>query len=234
MNILVSSFRQSLKSLPFVFKTVHLYFGVYYIAFSALFLFSLSYFFPSEADVFLSYIGQTLGFLAGGALVFIVPYYTYKKNLKGSDIRSFWTFIRETFWPVIWNLYIKATLVIILFAFLLIIPGLYKAVRLSFVNETIFFDNLYKQRQISALKGSDKTSQGYFWPVCLAIIVTTGLGLFVEYLAPFLIKQYLPVPLFVNQILILVLSFYFTFFAGLFYAQFYFELKKQRGEDISC
>ena len=184
--------------------------------------------------MFLSYTRRVLGFLADTSLIFIVPYYTYKHS-KDADIRPFWIFIRETFWPVIWNFYIKTTLVILFFTLLLIIPGLYKAARLSFVNETIFFDNLYKQGQVSSLKGSDKISRGYFWPVLLVCILTFGVLVgFLDYLVPFLMKDYLSFSVLANQVLIFILSFYATCFVSLFYTQFYFELKKQRGEEISC
>ena len=105
MNILVSSFKQSLKSAPYVLKNIHFYFGFYFIAFLIGLFFSLSYFLPPELDSssdIISYTGTGIDFLIPFLLLFTVPYYTYKHSNE-SDIRPFRIFIRETFWPIIWN-----------------------------------------------------------------------------------------------------------------------------------
>ena len=229
MNIIISSFRQSFKSCPIVFKAISLYFGFYFIAFAAILLFTVSYFFSTE----IISTRRALNALAAIALVFIVPYYTYKYS-KNTDIQPFWLFIRKTFWPVVWNFYIKAIFIVSFFSFLLIIPGLYKLARLFFVNETIFFDNLYKKKQISALKGSDRTSQGYFWPILLVSTLVVGGIFFAEFLAPFLMKKYLFISLFGSQTLIFIIKFYIICFLSLFYTQLYFEIKKRKEEHISC
>ena len=235
MAVLTSSFKQSLKSAPYVFKNTHLYFGFYYITF-VIFVFSIPpYIFASEQDfssVLLTGSRTIFNIITNLSLIFIIPYYTYKYS-KSLDIKPFWNFVRKTFWPVIWNYYIKATLIILFFFVLLIIPGIYKGARLSFVSETIFFDDLYKQNQISALKGSDRTSRGYFWPVCLISLLTITSLLTIHPLTLFLLKKYLSFPLFINEILAFLFLFYTVFFSFLFYTQFYFELKQQRGESIS-
>ena len=236
MNILVSSFKQSLKSAPFVLKNIHFYFGFYFIAFLVGLFFSLSYFLPPELDSssdIISYTGIGVDFLTHFLLLFMVPYYTYKHSNE-SDIRPFGIFIRETFWPIIWNFYIKVSFIILFFLILLIIPGIYKWIRYSFINETIFFDNLYKKGQISALKGSDKITRGYFWQVSVFFILLVGGITTIDPLIFSLMKKYLSFPLFVNQILVCILFFYFYCFTHLFYTHLYFELKKQKGESISC
>ena len=235
MAVLISSFKQSLKSAPYVLKSTHLYFGFYYIVF-VIFIFSAPYYifaFEQDSSSFLlTSLSTVCSTIAKLSLIFIVPYYTYK-HFKSPEIKPFWNFVRKTFWPVIWNYYIKATLIIVFFSILLLIPGIYKSVRLSFVSETIFFDDLYKQNQISALKGSDQTSQGYFWPVCLVFIITTTILLGIHPLTLFLLKKYFSFPLFINEILAFILLFYAVFFVILFYTHFYFELKQRKGESIS-
>ena len=230
MNILISSFKQSLKSAPFVWKNIHFYFGFYFIAFVVGLFLSLSYFLPPELDSsadIIYHTGMGVPLLTDFFLCFMVPYYTYKHSNK-SDIRPFWTFIGDTFWPIIWN-YIKVFFIILFFLILLIIPGIYKLIRYSFVSETIFFDNLYKQGQISALRGSDKLTRGYFWPIFVVFIVLLG-G--VNVILYFLTKEYMSFSLF--QILYCIFLFYYSYFTFLFRTHLYFELKKQKGESISC
>ena len=215
MEALVSSLKQSLKSAPYVLKNTHLYFGFYYIVF-VIFIFSVPFYvFPSEQDFssgLLTGSGTVFSIITRLSLMFVIPYYTYKHS-KSPEIKPFWGFVRKTFWPVIWNYYIKATLIILFFSILLIIPGIYKGARLSFISETIFFDDLYKQNQISALKGSDKTSRGYFWPVCFVFILTMTILLAIHPLTLFLLEKYLSFPLFINEFLAFIFSFYAVFFS---------------------
>lgn len=235
MSILLSSFKQSLKSAPYVLKVTHLYFGLYFIIFFIYVFFSLPHILSSEQDVFpfSSIHSIIISSISCFFLSFIIPYYTYK-HFKGPDIKPFWSFIKKTFWPVIWNYHIKTNLIILFSLLLFIVPGIYKAVRLSFVPETIFFDNLYRKGQISALKGSDKTTRGYFWPVCLALILTFVLCDTIPSLTLFLLKKYSSFQLITNEIIAFILQFHIDFFVLLFYTHFYFELKQKRSESISC
>ena len=140
MAVLISSFKQSLKSAPYVLKTTHFYFGFYFIAFVICVFAVLPYFVSPEQDFSstLSIYSGIINFVTSASLTFIVSYYTYK-HAKGPDIRPFWNFIRKTFWPVIWNFYIKATIIILFFFILLIIPGIYKGTRLSFIPDNHLF-----------------------------------------------------------------------------------------------
>lgn len=155
--MIVSSFKNSLKSLPFVFKKTSIYFGFYYLAFSALVLLLLRH----SPQAFSPAITTLLTLLAHSFLVFIVPYYTYKQA-KGPNIRPFWIFIQNSVWSLVLN-YIKAFFILLFFFILLIIPGIYKSIRYFFIAQTVFFDELYKREGLSPLKGSDKTSRGHFW-----------------------------------------------------------------------
>ena len=233
MSILFSSLKKALKSAPVVLKDTHFYFAFYFIPFVICSFLILSYTLDSELDAsyFFSPVGA-ITFITQLSLTFIIPYYTYK-HTKSSNIRPFWTFIRQTFWPVIWNYYIKYSLIVLFFLILLIIPGIYKGSRLSFTPETIFFDNLYKQGQISALKGSHKTTLGYFWTVCFVFLLFNFFTLGTQPIALYLLMN-TSFPLVINQIIAFIVNFYIISFMVLFYIHFYFELKQKRGEDISC
>lgn len=231
MKILISSLRQTVKSSPFVLKEINRYFGLYYIGFSLIVLSVLGLFEQgagSHSPV-MFFTSLTLDFLGKIFIVFMIPYYAYKHNNK-SHVRPFWTFINETVWPVVVS-QIKVFLVLVLFFFLLIIPAIYKAIRYTFIIHTVFFDDLYKQGKLSALKSADRTSRGYFWLIVLALIFGKIFAfspvIFKYILFPFF-------PAFMKSGLLLVLKFYFFCLVLLFQSQFYFELKKQRGEKISC
>ena len=235
MNVITAGFKRSFKSLPFVFQKTSIYFGFYYLAASIFFLLSLNHFFPDYqeiSEVASYWINMSLAFLAQAFLVFIVPYYTYK-HAKGPDIRPFWTFVANTVWPLVLS-YIKAFFILIFFFILLIIPGIYKSVRYSFISQTVFFDELSKKEGLSPLKGSDKSTRGYFWLIFLAGILLTILSAVLTVLCPFLVKIFLPVPDVGIQALTVILGFYTSCFTLLFFTHFYFEIKERRGESVSC
>ena len=233
MRILISSFKQSLQSAPFVFKMINLYFGFYFIVFGLAILFIFKLYFPSgqSGSTFSSFspatfIQPVLIFLSKVFTVFMIPYYAYK-NSQG-NAPPFWNFINETVWPVVLS-HIKAFFVILFFLILLIIPGMYKAIRYTFLTETVFFDRSYKQGSFSALKSADKTTRGYFW----LIFVFIGFVYIFSILFGLLTKYILP-PSFFKEALSFIIQFYMACFFILLKTQFYFELKKQRGESISC
>ncbi len=233
MGILKASLKQTVKSSPYVLKEINKYFGFYFIGFSLFVLFSLGLFSSSgsgDSSTVLFAASVILNILSKVFIVFMIPYYAYKSNNRDKDIRPFWTFIRDTVWPVVFN-QIKAVLVILLFFLFLIIPGVYKAIRYTFLIHTVFFDDLYKQNQLSALKAADKTTRGYFWLIILALICGAVFAVLPEPIN-FVFPSFLPP--FIKSSFSLVVKFYFSCLVLLFHSQFYFALKKHRGESISC
>ena len=232
MTLLLSTLKKSLKASPFVFKKVSVYFGFYFLALSFPVLFFLQQGFFPENNVGVSLPLLILALFSKVFTVFIVPYYVFEYNKKSSR-QKFWAFIRDKVWPLTFN-HIKAFFVILFYSLLLIIPGLYKAVRLTFLTETVFFDEKLKENSVSALKQADKVTRGHFFLVALISVLV-----FVCFLIYLIISVWLkrtlfyslPVPL--ENFLSLIIEFYMSCFFLLFKAQFYFELKKQRGEAVS-
>ena len=245
MKIFISSLNQTVKSSPFVLKNITKYFGFYFIGFSLIVVFFVSTSLSgqeTEHTTTMIYLTEmSLLFSAHVFTVFMIPYYAYKYNYvyrgnnaskydNKADIRPFWTFISETVWPVVIN-QIKAFFIILLFLLFLLIPGIYKSIRYTFVTHTVFFDDLYKQGRLSVLKSADKTSRGYFWLIVFLI--------FCMYFFTFLLAKLVDIsfsffPLFVINSLSFIFKLYFSWLIVLFQSQFYFELKKHRGETISC
>ncbi len=234
MKILISSFKESLHSAPFVFKALNRYFGFYFIGFGLAGLYAFSLYFPSDSSYSpplfssLSIAAMALDLLAMAFTAFIIPYYAYQHS-QGA-VPPFWSFIRDTVWPVVLN-QIKAVLVVLLFFLLLFIPGLYKMIRYTFLVESVFFDPLYKKGPLSALKAADKTTRGYFWLVALFLIFYVFFSFFVSAVIGLLAFL---IPVFLSKALIFIVDFYLSCFFLLLKAQLYFELKKQREESISC
>lgn len=229
MKLFLLSFKQAIKSCPAVFKDVSFYFGFYFIGFALLVFFTVTLFDPfgEGSQALLKIIKYFLVLLSEVFTVFMIPYYAYKHSQ--GEVPPFWSFIGENVWPFVWA-YIKAFLLILLFLLLLIIPGIYKAIRYFFLAETVFFDKLYKEKQISALKSADKTTRSYFWLTALLFIFLP----LISFIMSLLMKLILPSPGFIQLSVGLILAFYVSCFTLLFKAQFYFELKKQRKEEISC
>ena len=234
MKLLISSLKQTIQSSPFVLKEINRYFGFYFIGGSLVVLFIFNRYFPGQEAGFsalssftpLSLVQMALIFLSRVFTVFMIPYYAYKHK-KGA-IQPFWIFIQETVWPVVLN-HIKAFFIILFFFIFLIIPGIYKAIRYTFLTETVLFDDLYKQGTFSALKSADKTSRGYFWLIVFFFILQFAFSAL-----PNIIKIPSSFPLFVASGLVFIVKFYFSCLMILFKTQFYFELKQRRGESISC
>ena len=162
--------------------------------------------------------------------VFMIPYYAYKKS-QGL-VPPFWIFIKEAVWPVVIN-HIKAFFVILCFCLLIIIPGLYKMIRYTFLTETVLFDSFYRKESRSALKMADKTTRGYFMLIVFFTLLTLCLNLCLKIAEGLVAGQLFFLPLFIKSILVLITGFYMSCFILLFKCQFYFELKKQRKEEIS-
>ena len=220
MRQILSSFKQSLKFAPAVLKDTTLYFGIYFFVLAVVFL----ALFKNASSP--SRLNQGLLFLSSLFTVFIIPYYAFKYS-QGS-VPQFWDFIKENVWPAVFA-YIKAFFVILLFLLLLILPGLYKGVRFTFLTETVLFD---KQSQRSHLKQADFNTRGYFWKIILFFILSGLASLILNSL----LKTTLAVfgSHFFTAWLSLILLFYLQCFLLLWKTMFFFEIKKQRGEEISC
>lgn len=231
MKILSSSWAKTTESYFPVLKEINKYFAGYFIFASLLFLLVLSFspsFQDSTASFSMGLVISGLLLLAKAFIVFMIPYYAYKHS-KGT-VPPFWTFIKETIWSVL-IAHIKAALMILLFFFLLIIPAIYKAVRYTFITETVLFDKFYKENPLSSvLKTADNITRAYFWSTALLVFLT----ILFPALLNALINQIPLLPLFIKSSLSLIVAFYVSCFVTLLRCQFYFELKEQKGEEISC
>ena len=252
MRIFISSLRQTIKSSFFVLNSVNKYFGFYFIACSLVILFFVGLSLSGQETEYVStitYLAEAgLIFFAHVFTIFMIPYYAYKYNyVYGADkaykrdynhedennrteIRPFWTFVSENVWPVVMS-QIKAFFVILLFLLLLVFPGIYKSIRYTFITHTVFFDNLYKQDRLSVLKSADRTSRGYFWLIVFFI--------FCRYFVTFVVDKTVDIsffsfPLSVTNSLSFIFNLYLSWLFLLFQTQLYFEIKRHRGETVSC
>ena len=226
MSLIVSSFKQSLKSAWAVLKDTTLYFGLYFFAGSlvVLALFKNSSGFGYSSFVFEEILKTGLLFFASFFTVFIVPYYAFKYS-QGSAPK-FWDFIKNNIWLLVLT-HIKAFFLVLFFLLLLILPGLYKSIRWSFLNETVFFD---KQNQKSILKQADSNTRGWFWKIVLFFILYGLLSLILIWF----LKAALSGPHLTVSWLKLIAFFYLKCFYLLWKTHLFFEIKKQKGEPVSC
>ena len=138
------------------FQTINIsfYFGIYFLVFGCVIL---AIFQNSSSLAF-----DLLLILSPFFIPFIVPYYAFKYS-QGA-VPKFWDFFRDNIWLMILA-HIKTLFVISFFSLLLILPGLYKYIHLSFYTETVLFD---KHTQGGAsLKQTQHNAQGYFRPLAL-------------------------------------------------------------------
>lgn len=256
MNVLNAAFKKTLESYFSVIKPINLYFGFYFIGGSILVILTLNFFFPSafslsawdwlnnweEPDTALSFQASEEGFFLSSIIrwgsnsilnmlghifiAFMVPYYAFK-HWKGSA-PDFWSFIRESVLPLV-LIHILAGLVIFFFFLLLILPGFYKLIRYTFVTETVFFDSLYREGEVPALRASSQITKGYFWWLVVFLLIKG----FFWWLSALANGLFFLSPLSAS-ILSLVVTFYLSCFLLLFRACLYFELKERKGESISC
>ena len=220
--MIVSSFKQALKSAPKVLKDTTVYFGIYFFVFSFLSLALFKNFF--ESSLMSGFLNQILLFISSLFTVFIIPYYAFKYS-QGS-VPKFRDFIRDNIWLVVLN-HIKAFFVILLFLLLLILPGIYKALRFSFLTETVLFD---KQKRL--LKQADQNTRRFFWKIVLFFIIA---GLF-SFILGWILKAglfFLGSNFFIDW-LNLIWLFFLQCFYLLWKINLFFEIKKQKGESISC
>ena len=225
MSLILSSFKQGLKYAPHVLKDLSIYFAGYFFVFSFIVLWLFK--FLSSADTFSPNILHTaLLAIASLFTAFIVPYYAFKYS-KGS-VPKFWDFIRDNIWPLIFA-YIKAFFVVLLFLILLILPGIYKGIRFSFLTETVLFD---KKASKSMLKQADSNTRGYFWQIILFLIVSGIFGFILKMILK-TTSAFLGSHMFIIWIN-LILAFYIQCFVLLWKTHFFFEIKNKKGEEISC
>ena len=226
MRLILSSFKQSLKFAPAVLKDSTIYFGIYFFVFGFILLALFQKFTSAQASPFAGFFNQGLLFLASAFTVFIIPYYAFKYS-QGSAPK-FWDFIKDNIWPVVFA-HIKAFFVILFFLLLLILPGLYKGIRFSFLTETVLFD---KQSQPLSLKQAQLNTKGYFWKIVLFLIVSSLASFTLSWLTKIISST--AGSHFLISWLSLILLFYLKCFIMLWKIQLFFEIKKEKGEKISC
>ena len=114
--------------------------------------------------------------------VFITPYYVKQYNEQGST-EPFKHFVRDNVTALVIN-HIKKFLLIFLYTLLLVIPGIIKCLRLTFVTQTTFFDKDSKEGRQSALKASQDLTKGFLFPLFLVFVslffVTMGVSLILK------------------------------------------------------
>ena len=233
-SLIFIAFKKALKNSS-ILKSLSLKFGFYFLGLSFFIFFIFSVFLPEYSNMqnsrsFLS-LDAILVFsllsLSSAFNIFIIPYYAYKETYN-SSVPDFWDFISRTIYPIV-IAHIKAILLILLFALLLIIPGVYKKIRFSFLNETVFFDS---EKAGSNLKKADQSTRSFFWPLVLFLFLSFLFSAFFVYGANQTIS-FLNLPVFLFSSLKLVVSFYVSCFLILWKTLFYFEIKKLKGEPIS-
>ena len=230
LPLIFIAFKKALNDAPSIFKLLSVNFGFYFLGLGFLALFLFSFFFSNVAtSSFLSLNGVVvfcLLTLSHVFNVFIIPYYAYKK-IHSPSVPVFWDFISRTVYPLV-IAHIKATLLILLFFLLLIVPGIYKKIRFTFLNETVFFDG---ERSGSSLKKADQSTISFFWPLILFLVLSGFLSVLFAYPINKIAPLFLPS--FLSSSLKLVISFYISCFLILWKTLLYFEIKKFKGESIS-
>ena len=93
-----------------------------------------------------------------------------------------------------------------------------------FLPETVFFD---KKEKGSYLKKASQSSKGYFWLSVLFILFVALLSILTQVLGMQAIKNW------IFAFPSLILLFYVKSFIILFKNQLYFQIKKDRGEEVS-
>ena len=232
-SLVFIAFKKTLNNCFPVLNHLSVKFGFYFLGFCFLILFFISVFFPHLNTVeteFFSFYGLLIYcFLIFAHVfnVFIIPYYGYKK-VYGSSVPDFWDFIAKTVYPLV-IAHIKATGLILLFALLFLFPGIYKKIRLSFINEAVFFD---REKPGSALKKADQCARSFFWPLLLFLSFSTLLYFFSSY-AVNKALSHPDLPKLLSSSVKLTVFFYLSCFILLWRTFFYFEIKTFKGEAIS-
>ena len=105
---------------------------------------------------------------------FIIPYLVFKfiNMQSNTSTKKFWDFVSENVFPLVIN-QIKSNVIIFLYMFLLIVPGIVKAVRFLLITPATFFGKDYIGG--SALKLSDELTRGFFWGTCIILLISFSL-----------------------------------------------------------
>ena len=118
-------------------------------------------------------------FFLGFSFLFIVPYF-FQKMLNKEEgqfiyvLPRFHKFLFENFRPWMKEMS-KVLAVSYLWGILLIVPGIIKLVKCSFVNYIVLFNRSYHIQEVSALKHSSKLTKGFvLW---FLLVVTLYMGL---------------------------------------------------------
>lgn len=126
------------------------------------------------------FVVKVFGFVMNASLglvsIIMVGFYLFNRTHPQSQALQFWSFTRETTWPLLVE-GLKASVIILAGCFLFIIPGIIKQIHFMFVIYVIFFNRLYREGKISALKYSKDLSRGLRWWLLLFL----GLHLLLEY-----------------------------------------------------
>ena len=152
------AFQDFRSSFFWVLKRLTLTFGLIWLLFSVLVIFSVDFLLPGFS---LNLVKLCLSLFEKCFTIFLVPYFTYKflQNKEGKSVESFNDFLTETIVPLI-IASLKAVFVVIGYLFLLIIPGIIKGLRLSLITYTVFFDPRVREQQIPPLKAAQETTKG--------------------------------------------------------------------------
>ena len=108
--------------------------------------------------------------------IIMVGFYLFNRTHPGEQALQFWSFTKDTTWPLLVE-GLKASVIILAGCFLFIIPGVIKQIHFMFVIYVIFFNRLYREGQISALKHSKELTRGLRWWLLLFL----ALHLLLEY-----------------------------------------------------
>ena len=233
-GIIKEAFKKTVDSSPWVLKKLNSSFAVYYIPFAITFLFLAYTFWFPPSFALARYVMPSLLVMVGMAFAsFLTPYYVRQYNEQGST-EPFKDFVRDNVTALVIN-HIKKFLSILLHSLLLIIPGIIKCIRLTFVTQTTFFDKNCKEGRLSALKASQDLTKGFLWPLCLALIAVflgmTGISMLLKFTLKWILASSSnPVLSSITDGFGLTIDFYFHNLALIFMTQLYFSLKTARSE----
>ena len=171
-RVISPAFQECRSSAFWVLKRLTLTFGLIWLPFSVLVLFSVSFLLPGFS---LGSIKLSLSLFEKCFTIFLVPYFTYKflQNKEGNSVENFNDFLAETIVPLI-IASIKAVFIVIGYLFLLVIPGIIKGLRLSLLTYTVFFDPRVRGKQISPIKAAQETTKGALLSI-LGVYLVFGL-----------------------------------------------------------
>lgn len=233
------------QSSPWVLKQLTVYFTCYYIPLAVAFLWTAyAFWFPPSYVPIRMFFPMLLTMTGMAFAVFITPYYVHRFNETKSSGKSFqreasennqtssesfWDFVRENVTPLVIN-HIKKFFVIFGYFLLLIIPGLVKIVRLTFVTQATFFDPNCQKGELSALKASHDLTKGFFFSLValfvVLIITLGGLSELLKYILRLTFGSESTFSVSIVESFGLVFSFYIQNLVLIFLTQLYFSLKK--------